>query len=315
MSRRKWIAGAGATAIALLGGYAIKRMEHVLTPDTPANKFLCNFPETLNGAGQIKKHCTPGARYCLVHVLQEHERIDVGMTPRALETQNDIECILSELVTQPNVQLRSCYLESICDPKVVDVYMNANVTQDMNSFIRQLPERTPQKIEELRKIVEDLENIERKDRGGHAPQLPQYRAELHYLETGDAESYYTAVQNENRKRQQKDNERMGALRVARKYRDTFKLLPAETYTSCQDAGEVVFKSLKEGRSFKDNPLVFKNREDMALNLMIKDGGDFGVVVFGAVHTFNVSQWNAEHPDCKISLIEIVPTALTREFKR
>lgn len=83
---------------------------------TRANEILRNFPENLSGAIEVRKYETPGARYCLVHILDCHKKPSQSDQLRLTiqRTQEDIYSILSYLVDNHSVE--EVYLEGISLP-------------------------------------------------------------------------------------------------------------------------------------------------------------------------------------------------------
>lgn len=80
---------------------------------TRANEILRNFPDKLPGANEVRKYETPGAKYCLVHILSIHYSEDAPDWANNLSrpVQDDIYETLSYLVD--NYGLRDLYSEGV----------------------------------------------------------------------------------------------------------------------------------------------------------------------------------------------------------
>ena len=74
--------------------------------DTVAENFFKNFPEKISGAKTIEKYNTPGAKYCLVHIRQEHfvEELTEKELDKVDYIQKNIYEILNNLIEKRNLE-------------------------------------------------------------------------------------------------------------------------------------------------------------------------------------------------------------------
>jgi len=94
VNRRKFIAGAGAGLLGIIGG------SYFLNEDSEANRLLKEFPDEILGAGEVRKYRTEGARNCLVHILQGHyvneERYKSELKDMGFDSEDQIRSLYKE---------------------------------------------------------------------------------------------------------------------------------------------------------------------------------------------------------------------------
>ena len=122
-TRRELLQGAGEGLVALVTAATGVNAIALLT-QTPANKQLDAFPESIPGAYDVKKHKIIDAQYCLVHVRQMHDAPDfapeLANDAQTREIQNDIYKILTYLVDK-NV-MHEIYVEGITSEREDDAH-------------------------------------------------------------------------------------------------------------------------------------------------------------------------------------------------
>lgn len=159
VNKRRFLAGAGMGLLGLVGGGL-----YLFNKDSEANRILREFPNEIPGAREVRKYRTEGARYCLVHVLQDHyvdeefyrrELISRGadedeiiyMYKRDMNNvrncQSDIYNILSYLIR--NNGLTEVYVEGHTledEATINDIAKNVSLGLDINNRRALLDENT-----------------------------------------------------------------------------------------------------------------------------------------------------------------------------
>ena len=107
VQRRKFVAGAGAGLLGIIGG------TYFLNRDSEDNTLLKQFPDEIPWSREVKKYKVSGAKQCLVHILQMHrtENMNEKTKEAVRKVQEDIYSILSYCID--HLYLSQVYSEAV----------------------------------------------------------------------------------------------------------------------------------------------------------------------------------------------------------
>jgi hypothetical protein len=326
MNRRNFLKCLGVLGMVLSTGPNIKPGLEETIPE--ANRILRAFPQVIPGARSVIKYETPGAKHCLVHIMQMHLSDPEDLSAPTQENgkirinyvQRNIYNILEAL--KQNSMIDSVYLdgmaqeywESITSQNRLEGLLspgNESITEDIKktqSEFNALIEAGYFDVskEQLRCIREKLEDKKRK--------LKQFNEQYKYLRGGAERLVYEG-------------------KLEPRFEDPIAVKKAnETY-------ERIKESRKKGETILDVNQAMRDlkeiRENKLLERIANEGRSLAITNLGAGHAFggiysfpgyqffdriseedNIYKWNILHPDLKFSLIEIIPKGYkSREDKR
>jgi hypothetical protein len=299
--------------------YVYQEAEHISAPRyfnvssaSDANKLLLDFPREILGAERVDKYVTLDAKYCLVHVRQEHSSpIEEQRTQMHLEelkkVQNSIYDILSflyskygktgklEVYNESEYNLKKPSLEeTLAELKKIDFIY----AEELNKFKKNYKKI----VFSDSQIQEEFDSI-------------FYDCEIGKLKkTFETYRKYDLEMEKSRKNSVHAIDRLvleGKIKTK-----GFENLRVKNYADF----------LLDGRLFLSEALL-DDREDSFLEECSQLESPLIFLVLGGYHAFagtssfgdtyrisnrklygrdNLAEWNEKHPDKKFSLIEITP---------
>jgi len=262
---------------------------------TLANKILHDFPNEIPGAQGVYKFETPGAKYCLVHIMDAHG------SPFASESdfyqvekfQNNVYKIISELIkTFPN------YLDMIFveESEVAFDQESIDNESEMKDFLVSIDK-------ELDSLI-----IDRYGYVSNETIRDKQKVSRFFIDMARSQERLDNISAINR--------------LARDYQ--LKLIPADKEDAVDWTYDIVFDDLfvkstglKKSSNLEnmtDDQMIdfwsdlLDNREDFLIAKMISFDRPLVVTVFGGGHELfdNVNSWNSQHESEQASLILIYP---------
>jgi hypothetical protein len=326
------------------GEYSYREAQHISAPqyldvssDSDANRLLAEFPIEIPGALHVHKYATPGARYCLVHIRQEHLIKDISKEElkKVGIIQGDIYKILTDLIK--NHGLKEVYDEGLT-PETDSNKESFKLCQLLDS----IDETVGNNEKNARQRISELEE---KIRVGRKSPIFAIEAEMHYPSDNDSMGKYLgklkleltdekkklpgAIEMDNKNRREK-SERYQYQAVERAGLNYgLEIFPAETLRGNMMGTFAVHELMKRKNGDKElNRRVLDDREDILMEVVARQEKSLVVCVYGGAHAWgghdsfgcnyplaydwraslkdNISEWNKTHPNKKFSLIEVTP---------
>lgn len=270
---------------------------------TPANQALRDFPNIPSDLATVQKYEEPGAKRVFVHIRQIHHTpgIDGAYKDWAVQTQRQIEDVLRKMITDTSIS-------SVMVEGVMADEQSAQALSEISLVLND------PRFQDRLHLLEDIFDPVIKNK------LAQCRATLAKLE-GEPSRFVTLYQ-----RQEKDLIEQGIASL-RLFCGGVGKLSAEgklKIVGCEqsDLHSAQGSSLSTLRQkiqlgwISNTALVdfaAELRENFLLGQIPKMDQTLAVAVYGGAHDFsgNVVKWNQDHPDNKISFIEITPKAMAQ----
>jgi len=306
---RKWLLAAGlglAGALSPIVGCSEKSQTQTLEQITEANQKLRNFPEQISGAKAVRKYEVDGAKYCLVHVRQEHSK--------EFENQRALETVMTKKDTERvnDIQKQISYtLAELAQKNVIDSVYLEGFSKELWQRVMKLPLESRMELCEIENHY--TENLKNKIEG--------YERELSQTIIWDLPEGYTeeTFRQEINEKKKKLSEELKAYKEMYKYVEGAALRAVMEGKLKPRFAENTASILSYDKFLETGVLgndAYDGREDIVLELLAEGKEPLALTVYGSAHNFkdNIERWNALHPEMKFSLIEVDPEGIDEKQK-
>jgi hypothetical protein len=308
LGRRRLLKTAAVGGLALGTGIGIAawrecqvgdRIQELLYGPTEANAFLDKFPDEtqLSTVAHISKYRTPGAKHCLVHIRQIHDLPGGKMGQDGIDSQNEIEMLLTQMMDNKSIALKEAYEEGETESTLTSQEALDNMELSVHRS-------------NVLVLQHQLDTIEETIRSFPPEKAARYQEELKML------------RQKIREAEQKDIETNVAKLCATgrlKKKRGLRVLAAEETKENIEGVVSVLRAAQERRAptRQEQRAMFDEREKVLLQRVTDSKKAWAVSTYGALHDFrySIEAWNREHPDHSFSLIELTPKSVARVMER
>ncbi|MEK6811604.1 MAG: hypothetical protein AABX96_03785 [Nanoarchaeota archaeon] len=265
---------------------------------TEAETYFHNFPIALDGAREVQKYETPGAKHCLVHVEQVHQALpEISF----IKEQTKIDQI-SANGSESSSWIKSNREGLLMYREVVRENLNeaSTIQRDIETILLYLKNKNGLKSIRLESCFKD-----------DSPQDCQKEITSRSSFYSDS-GYTTKEEISNSGKYWYSN---GAGRILGS-KGLLEIKASENIDINSTSYLLVHLAKTSEERDKAIRVTSDIRENHVLDVLYSSCEPYSVVVFGVDHDFrdNLNKWDAQHPKDKFSLIVVTPKSYREDKK-